>query len=152
LKKKIKDATRKPQGCKAFRTRKQAKYHNWFTPFVFKKIENARIAAGGPNWSTRAIEHELIKMDPVVFKDFRQQTLDEWIDHSQVKPRWSDKTLARIKRGNDIGHANGGRKGALVSPFVFNDSIQITNNIPGKPSRDCRYSEEASNWHPKNRC
>jgi hypothetical protein len=76
LKKKIKDATRKPQGRKAFRTRKQAKYHNWFTPFVFKQIENARIAAGGPNWSsTRAIEHELIKRDPVIFKDFSDKLL-----------------------------------------------------------------------------
>jgi len=87
------------------RSKKQAKYHNWFMPFIFKQIENARIVAGGPNWSTRAIEHELKKKDPVVFKDFRRQTLDEWIDRSQDKPKWSDKTLARIKRGNDIGHA-----------------------------------------------
>jgi len=110
LKKKFKNEIRKPQGRKAFHTEKKVKYHNWFTPFVFKQIENARIEAGGPNWSTRAIERELKKKDPIVFKDFRRQTLDEWIDRSQAKPRWSDKTLARIKRGNDIGHANGGRK------------------------------------------
>jgi hypothetical protein len=84
LKKKFKNEIRKPQGRKAFRTKKQAKYHNWFTPFIFKQIENARITAGGPNWSTRAIERELMKKDPVVFKDFRRQTLDEWIDRSQI--------------------------------------------------------------------
>ena len=117
LKKKFKNETRKPQGRKAFHTKKQAKYHNWFTPFIFKQIEKARIAAGGPNWSTQEIEHELKKYDPVVFKYFRRQTLDEWIDRSRDKPRWSDKTLARIKRGNDVGHANGGQKGALVSQF-----------------------------------
>lgn len=117
LKKKIKNEMQKPQGRKAFHTKKQAKYHNWFTPFIFKQIENARIMAGELNWSTWAIEWELIKKDSVVFKNFRHQTLDEWIDRSQYKPRWLDKTLARIKHGNDIGHANGGRKGALVSQF-----------------------------------
>ena len=107
----------KPQGQKAFRTEKQVKHHNWFTPFLFKQIENARIAAGGPKWSTRAVERELKKRDPVVFKDFSHTTMNEWIDRSQDTPKWSDKTLVRIKRGNEVGHANGGRKGVLVSLF-----------------------------------
>jgi hypothetical protein len=115
LKKFFKKERQKPQGRKAFRTENQVKYHNWFTPFLFKQIENARIMAGGPKWSVRAIERELKKKDPVVFKDFRHTTLNEWIDRSQDTPKWSDKTLVRIKHGNVVGHANGGRKGVLVS-------------------------------------
>ena len=64
--------------------------------------------AGGPKWSTCAIEHELKKRDPVVFKDFSYTTFNVWIDHSQDKPKWSDKTLVCIKCGNNVGHANGG--------------------------------------------
>jgi hypothetical protein len=63
LKKKFMKERQKPQGRKAFRTEKQVKYHNWFTPFLFKQIENARIMAGGPKWSTRAIERELKKKE-----------------------------------------------------------------------------------------
>lgn len=41
--------------------------------------------------------------------------MDGWIDQSGDKPHWSDTTLERIKKGNEPGHANGGRKGVLVS-------------------------------------
>ena len=119
LKKKFKDEIRKPQGRKAFRNETKIKYHNWFTPFLFRQIENARITAGGPNWSTRAIERELKKTDSATFANFSRTTLDEWIDRSGYTPRWSDKTLARIKRGNDVVNPNAGRKGVLVSLIVI---------------------------------
>ena len=61
LKKKFMKKRQKRQGSKALRPDKEMKYHNWFTPFLFKQIENARIIAGGPKWSTRAIERELKK-------------------------------------------------------------------------------------------
>ena len=115
LKRKFKDRTRKPQGQKAFRSPREARYTNWFSPFLFQQIENARIMAGGPTWSTRAIERELKKKDSVTFKAFSRKTLDTWIDRSGNKPRWSDKTLARIKKGNDVENVNAGRKGVLVS-------------------------------------
>lgn len=115
LKKKFKEEARKPQGRKAFRTEKATKYNNWFTPFLFRQIEQARILAGGPKWSTRAIERELRKKDSVTFAKFNRTTLDEWIDRSTNVPRWSDKTLARIKQGNDVVNPNARRKGVLVS-------------------------------------
>ena len=48
FKRKIKDETRKPQGRKAIRTEKMTKNINWFTPFLFWQIDQARISAGGP--------------------------------------------------------------------------------------------------------
>lgn len=115
FKKKIKEETRKPQGRKALQTEKTTKYINWFTPFLFRQIEQARISAGGPKWSTRAIERELKKKDSVAFAKFSRTTLDDWIDRSGNMPRWSDRTLARIKQGNDTVNPNAGRKGVLVS-------------------------------------
>ena len=119
LKRKFKNRTRKPQGRKAFHTPKEAKYTNWFSPFLFQQIENARITAGRPNWSTQAIERELKKKDPVTFKTFSRKTIDTWIDRSGNKPRWSEKTLGRIKKGNDMENLNAGRKGMLVSQMTF---------------------------------
>jgi hypothetical protein len=52
LKERLREQNRKPQGRKAFRQSQKTIYHNWFTPFLFKQIENARIVAGGPKWST----------------------------------------------------------------------------------------------------
>jgi hypothetical protein len=115
FKTKIKEETRKPQGRKAFQTEKTTKYVNWFTPFLFRQIEQACISAGGPKWSTRAIERELKKKDAVTFAKFSRTTLDEWIDRSGNVPRWSEKTLARIKQGNNVVNINAGRKGVLVS-------------------------------------
>jgi hypothetical protein len=111
---KFKEKTRKPTGRKATHQSKDAKYHNWFTPFLFKQIENAKNFAGGPKWSTRAIVKNLKMRDPIVFKNLNRTTIDSWIDRSGEKPRWSDKTIERIKKGNETGHANAGRKGVLV--------------------------------------
>ena len=48
------------------------------------------------------------------FKSLSCTTIDAWIDRSGDAPKWSSKTLERIKRGNEVGHANAGRKGVLV--------------------------------------
>lgn len=111
---KFKAKTRKPSGRKATHQPKDARYHNWFTPFLFNQIENARIFAGGPKWSTRAIVKVLKLRNPVVFAKLNRTTIDMWIDRSGRKPRWSDRTVERIEEGNQTGHSNAGRKGVLV--------------------------------------
>jgi hypothetical protein len=115
LKAKFKAKVRKASGRKSKNTEKRTKYHNWFSPFLFKQIELARINSGGPKWSTRAITRELQKRDFETFKGLKRTTMDGWIDHSGVKPCWSEKTLQHVQKGNEPGHTNGGRKGALVS-------------------------------------
>ena len=115
LKEKFKAKVRKASGRKRKNAEKPTKYHNWFTPFLFKQIELARINSGGPKWSTRAITRKLQKKDFATFKGLRRTTMDGWIDRSGVKPCWSEKTLQRVRRGNEPGHANGGRRGVLVS-------------------------------------
>ena len=92
-----------------------AKYHNWFTPFLFKQIDNVRILVGGPLWCTRKIVRELEKKDPKTFAGLNRTTVDGWIDRTQAKPKWSEKTLERI---NDLGHSKGGQKGVLVSSLM----------------------------------
>lgn len=114
LKEKFKAKVRKVSGRKRNNTEKPAKYHNWFTPFLFKQIEDARITSGGPTWSTRAIIRELQKKDFATFKGLSRTTINGWIDRSQNKPRWSEKTLERVRKGNEPGHVNGRRKGVLV--------------------------------------
>jgi hypothetical protein len=129
LRAKFKKERRKPQGRKALHTKVQAKRPNWVTPFLFQQIENARITAGGPKWSTRAIERELKKKDPVTFKNFSQTTIDSWINRSGDVPKWSEKTLARVKRGNDTANHNGGQKGVLVSFYCY----EVMNNTDCLP-------------------
>jgi hypothetical protein len=112
---KFKEKVRKPSGQNSKNKEKHIKYHNWFTPFLFKQIEAVCIKSGGLKWSTRAITRDLQKKDFVTFKGLSRTTMDGWIDWSGNKPRWSDTTLERIKKGNEPGHANRGRKGVLVS-------------------------------------
>jgi hypothetical protein len=116
--KKFKDKNRKPSGQKRTKEDKPSKYHNWLTPFLFTQIEQARIAAGGPRWSTRAIVHELNKKDQRSFGNLSHTTLNGWIDRSGSKPKWSETFLARLKHGNEPGHSNGGRRGVLVSNIL----------------------------------
>jgi hypothetical protein len=112
---KFKEKVRKASGRKSKNKEKRTKYHNWFTPFLFKQIEAARISSGGPKWSTRTIIRDLHKKDCETFKGLYRTTMDGWIDRSGNKPCWSNTTLEHIKKGNEPGHANGGRKGVLVS-------------------------------------
>jgi hypothetical protein len=44
----FKEKVWKPAGRKKINPTADAKYHNWFTPLLFKQIESARIQAGGP--------------------------------------------------------------------------------------------------------
>ena len=53
--------------------------------------------------SQAEIVRELKKIDPVVFAKLALQTLGAWIDISGESPCWSDKTLARVERGNSPG-------------------------------------------------
>lgn len=130
---KMKEKTRKPQGRKAKVHHGDAKYHNWFTPFLFKQIDNARILAGGPQWSTRKIVRELKKKDLHTFAGLNRTTVNGWIDRTEAKPKWSERTLERLKRGNDLGHSKGGQKGVLVGCFIQCFKCML-KTLPGKLS------------------
>ena len=79
--KKMKEKTRKPQDRKLKVIQHEgAKYHNWFTSFLFKQIDNVQILVGGPQWSTRKIVRELKKKDPATFAGLNHTTVDGWID------------------------------------------------------------------------
>ena len=92
------EKTCKPQGRKAIQPSKAMKYHNWFTPFLFKQIDDARRRSGGPRWSTTAIVNELKRKDITTFAGLNRTTLDGWIDRSGEKPRWSDTALNAYER------------------------------------------------------
>jgi hypothetical protein len=115
LKAKFKVKVRKASGWKSKNMEKHTKYHNWFTPFLFKQIKLTHINSGGPKWSTCVITRELQKKDFKTFKGLKHTTMDGWIDCLGVKPSWSEKTLQCVQKGNETGHNNGGHKGALVS-------------------------------------
>jgi hypothetical protein len=110
---------RKPQGRKRKHKDAKAKYHNWLSPFLFTQIDMARVTSGGPKWSTRAIVHVLKKKDPKTFQGLSRTTINRWIDRTGNKPKWSERTLERVKRGNEPGHDNCGRKGFFVSVINF---------------------------------
>ena len=111
---------KKPQGRNQKHKVSKKKYHNWFSPFLFTQIETARVTSGGPHWSTRAIFNKLKKRDPETFQGLGRSTINRWIDRTGDKPKWSERTLERIKRGNEPGHDNCGRKGIFVTIIYFN--------------------------------
>jgi hypothetical protein len=76
VKEKFREKTRKPQGRKAIRPSKAIKYHNWFTPFLFKQIDDARRRSGGPRWSTTAIVNDLKRKDITTFARLNRTTVD----------------------------------------------------------------------------
>lgn len=96
-----------------------AKYHNWFTSFVWSQIQ---IAANKVRWtiSTSEIVAMAKQMDPVVFDGLHQTTVDGWINCSGERPHWKDSVLRKIDQGNDPGHNKGGSQGVLVcAPYPF---------------------------------
>lgn len=127
-KKKYKGRTRKNEA-------QDAKYHNWFSPFLWSQIVDiAKHPAVGPNMSSHYIIQVLKQKDPVTFEHLSRGTVDGWIDRSGSKPRWSDATLRRAEKGNHQGHANGGRRGVLVCIcFILLAGNQLTG-IPGRIS------------------
>ena len=93
---------------------KNAVYHNWFSPFLWSQILLAGKAVGW-QMSASAIRNSLQKKDPAVFGNISRTTINEWIDRSGDRPRWSENTLRLVEKGNHQRHPNGGHRGALVS-------------------------------------
>ena len=110
---------RKPQGRKRKQKDTKGKYHNWLSPFLFTQIKTARILSGGPKWSTQAIVHDLKKKDPKTFQGLSHSTINRWIDRTGDKPKWNERTLERVRRGNEPGYDNFGRKSFFVSVINF---------------------------------
>jgi hypothetical protein len=75
--------------------------------------EAARIV--GPDMSPTRIVKMCQAREPEIFRGLRRETVKGWIDRSGDRPRWSDAVLRRAEIGNAPGHANGGRRGILVS-------------------------------------
>ena len=80
VKERYKDKTHKPQRRKAIQPSKATRYHNWFSPFLFKQIDDAQQRSGGPRWSTTAIVYDLKWKDITSFTLLNQTTVDGWID------------------------------------------------------------------------
>jgi hypothetical protein len=105
---------RKSQGRKKVKGAELAIYHNWFTPLCWSIItEAARIV--GPDMSPTRIVKTCQAREPEIFRGLRRETVKGWIDRSGDRPRWSDAVVRRAEIGNAPGHANGGRRGILVS-------------------------------------
>lgn len=108
---------KKYQGRPRVHEHRDAKYHNWFSPFLWTQIEQgAKHPSVGRRMSTWNLVKVMQKQDPVTFKKLSRNTIEAWIDRSDPeRPRWSDSTLAKVEAANFQGHSHGGRKGALVS-------------------------------------
>jgi len=105
----------KPQGRKQKHMKKDAKYHNWFSPFLWSQIEaGAKHVSVGKSMSTYHLVKVMQQKDPITFAGLSRSTIEGWIDRSGKIPRWNDAMLARIERGNHQGFDHGGRKGILV--------------------------------------
>jgi hypothetical protein len=124
------NARRKPQGRKKKKERKQATYHNWFTPLSWSIIQQAAKAAGWEMSSTSIVKLCQARA-PEIFAGLTRETVKCWIDRSGERPRWSDATLRRIEAGNKPGHALGGVRGALVS-FPYTWIERLTNGPKAK--------------------
>ena len=83
----------------------------------------------GWKMSVSEIRNFLQRKDPVVFAKISRTTINEWIDRSGTKPRWSDNALRMAENRNHQLHPNAGRRGALVShDKVVSQSPLSTNN------------------------
>jgi len=86
---------------------------NWTSPLLWIHIEKVASYCR-PEMRPSMIVKELQKLDPILFKKIRQQTVGGWIDQTGEAPQWSDSTLKRVA----AGHKPGGlttRVGILVS-------------------------------------
>ena len=94
-----------------------AKYHNWFSPFLWTQIEWAvKHPAVGWKMSTWHLVKVLQKTNPHTFRKLNHNTVKAWIDWSTdpERPCWSQKMLSKVQAANFQGHNLGGQKGALV--------------------------------------
>jgi hypothetical protein len=73
----------------------------------------------GWRMSASEIRNSLRRRDPMVFAKISRTTINEWIDRSGSKPKWSDNALRMAENGNHQLHPNAGRRGALVSRITI---------------------------------
>ena len=102
LKEEIRAANDTPQGRKKTTMYQPAKLTNWMNPFLWDSIEKAAKRAGYQMRPAEIVK-ELHKIDRKMFHKLAPQTVGAWIDRTGDRPRWSDATLERVKRGNKPG-------------------------------------------------
>jgi hypothetical protein len=110
----------KPAGRKRKREQTEAKYVNWFTPFLWSQIEDAVIRAGKP-WSPRQILRESKNINPKSFSRLTEQLIGRWIDPEAKKrgvSRWKESVINLIKKGNAPG-GDSTRAGILVRKSLY---------------------------------
>jgi hypothetical protein len=105
---------RKLQGCKRKAVIRDAKYHNWFTPFSWAVIKQATHDVGWEMSPTAIVQRAKAQV-PTLFEGLTRETVRDWIDRSGERLRWSDAVLRRVKAGSNPGHSKGGQRGVLVS-------------------------------------
>jgi hypothetical protein len=101
-----------------------AKYINWFTPFLWSQIKDATLRAGKP-WSPREIVKQAQKLNSKSFSRLTEQVVGRWIDPDAKKRGvscWKESVLERIKRGNAPG-GDTTRVGILVRQFMYHSII-----------------------------
>lgn len=81
---------------------KAAVLTNWMTPLLWSIIERTAKRLG-PRMGASEIARELQRTDPVLFKKIAPQTVGSWIDRTGVSPKWSQKTLECVTKGNRPG-------------------------------------------------
>lgn len=117
---------RKPQGRprKNNDPPKPAKYMNWHAPFLWVDIAEAALHPSvGYGMSASKIRDILAAKSPKLFGNIARSTINEWIDRTGDRPRWSDAVMLMAEDGN---HVKGGRGnyGVLVSsPSIKNEII-----------------------------
>jgi hypothetical protein len=102
------------RGQPRFKESRPAVYHNWFSPFLWNQILAAGKAVGW-EMSSSEIRNWLRRKHPETFGSISRTTINEWIDRSGPRPKWSEKALKMAENGNHQRNPNGGRRGALVS-------------------------------------
>ncbi|KAF8808295.1 hypothetical protein BYT27DRAFT_7041201, partial [Phlegmacium glaucopus] len=92
IKRKFKSEHKKPQGQKAKVLVQQAKYYNWFSPFLWSQIE---VAVKQVGWKMGASEivDAVKRINPVNFEGLSRTTVKSWIDRSGNKPKWTNAVL-----------------------------------------------------------
>ncbi|KAF8805768.1 hypothetical protein BYT27DRAFT_7103765, partial [Phlegmacium glaucopus] len=73
----------------------QAKYHNWFSPFLWSQIE-VTVKQVGQKMGASEIVHAVKRINPVDFEGLSCTTVKSWIDCSGNKPRWTNAVLRGI--------------------------------------------------------
>lgn len=73
------------------------------------------------------IANALKKRYPEVFSAISRQTIEDWIDRGESRPKWKDSTLRRV--GFDPQYNTAGRKHILVSYCEYENGVKAKSDL-----------------------